>query len=297
MSSALQNKLRECRDHLRDAYVAIADLGGTLPEEQDMSHLVEAIRSISDVGINASAKTTIIETFGQTDGEKIIAATNSYLANIAIFDKNKAILLTSFINEDPMMVCSLGLSVSGVTIPERWLISDGASWIDTGVEACGDTIIRAKCYAESRVLGCDAAFLSKQFRLSIGSSGARYGLSTYVAYNYGGQITELNLNKNNWYVNGVLLNSFTYQDYNVGYNIPLFTIARGGIADQPDDTAKFVYAEVYRKNGTKIYLVPCTNKNGMVDLENMEFFPNQGEGHFLETYTLPDGTPWTPPTH
>ena len=245
--------------------------------------------------LTIATRQAIVGAFG-VDGWAVINATNAYLTQLAASDRDKATALADLINEDPMMVCSLPMSEclpSGFVMPERWLLSDGASWIDTGIEACGDTIIRAKCYAESKVLGCDAAFLSKQFKLTIGSSGARYGLSAHSAYNYGGQITELNLNKNNWYVNGVLLNSFTYQDYNVGYNIPLFTTARGGVADPPDDTAKFVYAEVYRKNGTKIYLVPCTNKNGMVDLENMEFYPNQGSGQFLETYLL-NGQPWTP---
>lgn len=55
------------------------------------------------------------------DGWAVINATNAYLNGIAASDRDKATALAGFINEDPMMVCSLGLEPQGVTMPIRWL--------------------------------------------------------------------------------------------------------------------------------------------------------------------------------
>jgi hypothetical protein len=59
------------------------------------------------------------------DGMAVIQATIAYLNQLAASGqagKDKATALAGFINEDPMMVCSLGLEVEGVTMPIRWLV-------------------------------------------------------------------------------------------------------------------------------------------------------------------------------
>ena len=50
VSSTLQDKLRMCKNFLKDAYNTIASKGGTLPVEQDMVHLNDAIESIPTGG-------------------------------------------------------------------------------------------------------------------------------------------------------------------------------------------------------------------------------------------------------
>ena len=72
-----------------------------------------------------TTKTTILAAFGATDGTVVIAATNAYLDGIAASDKVKATALAALINEDPMMVCSLGLEPQGVTMPVRWITKTG----------------------------------------------------------------------------------------------------------------------------------------------------------------------------
>jgi hypothetical protein len=68
--------------------------------------------------LTAATKQAIMAAFG-VDGTAVIAATNEYLNGIAASDKAKATALAGFINEDPMMVCSLGLEPQGVTMPVR----------------------------------------------------------------------------------------------------------------------------------------------------------------------------------
>ena len=57
----------------------------------------------------AETKQAILGAFGATDGAAVIKATNAYLNALAATDRTKATALAGFINEDPMMVCSLGL--------------------------------------------------------------------------------------------------------------------------------------------------------------------------------------------
>ena len=82
--------------------------------------------------LTKAAKQAILGAFGQRDGMAVINATNAYLNQLAASGqagKDKATALAGFINEDPMMVCSLGLEVEGVTMPIRWLVGDGNTHI------------------------------------------------------------------------------------------------------------------------------------------------------------------------
>ena len=79
----------------------------------------------------------ILGAFGD-DGKAVIKATNAYLNGIAASDRDKATALAGFINEDPMMVCSLGLEPQGVTMPIRTLNGDGIAYIYTNIQATDD---------------------------------------------------------------------------------------------------------------------------------------------------------------
>lgn len=65
----------------------------------------------------------IVAAFG-AEGTEVIAKTNDYLNRIATTDPQRALLLAGFINEDPMLVCSLV-----ETSKTRWLVGDGKAWI------------------------------------------------------------------------------------------------------------------------------------------------------------------------
>ena len=83
--------------------------------------------------LKKAARAAILAAFGQDDGWQVIGATNAYLNGIAATDPTKAQALAGFINEDPMMVCSLGLEVEGVTMPKRYIESQGGGWFDLGI--------------------------------------------------------------------------------------------------------------------------------------------------------------------
>jgi hypothetical protein len=81
--------------------------------------------------LTAATKQAIMAAFG-VDGTAVIAATNDYLNGIAASDKAKATALAGFINEDPMMVCSI------VDTPKyRGLITVGGAWFQTDFVATG----------------------------------------------------------------------------------------------------------------------------------------------------------------
>jgi hypothetical protein len=71
----------------------------------------------------------IVAAFG-AEGTEVIRKTNDYLNRIALTDPQRALLLAGFINEDPMLVCSLV-----ETSKMRWLKTDGKAWMDTGFVA------------------------------------------------------------------------------------------------------------------------------------------------------------------
>lgn len=86
--------------------------------------------------LKAPAMTAIYGAFGQRDGKAVIKATNAYLTQLAASGqagKDKATALAALLNEDPMMVCSLGLEVEGVTMPKRYIQSLGNAWFDLGI--------------------------------------------------------------------------------------------------------------------------------------------------------------------
>ena len=85
--------------------------------------------------LSHAAKQAILGAFGD-DGWAVIKATNAYLNGIAASDRDKATALAGFINEDPMMVCSLGLEPELTTLPSmpiRLMDNNGTAYINTGV--------------------------------------------------------------------------------------------------------------------------------------------------------------------
>ena len=86
--------------------------------------------------LKAATKQAILGAFGQTDGMAVIKATNAYLNQLAASDRDKATALAALINEDPMMVCSLGLQPDLTVLPvmpERALKGDGTAYINIGI--------------------------------------------------------------------------------------------------------------------------------------------------------------------
>ena len=84
--------------------------------------------------IAPATQQAILAAFGAEEGKAVITKTNDYLNAIAATDPARAQQLADFIQEDPLLVCSLV-----ETSKTRWLVGDGKAWIDTGVPTDNST--------------------------------------------------------------------------------------------------------------------------------------------------------------
>ena len=77
--------------------------------------------------LKTATQQEILAAFGE-EGMVVISKTNDYLNAIAATDHARAQQLADFIQEDPLLVCSLV-----ETSKTRWLVGDGKGYVDTGV--------------------------------------------------------------------------------------------------------------------------------------------------------------------
>ena len=263
--------------------------------------------------LNDTTTVAILAAFGQTDGKAVIKATNTYLNAIAATDPTKATALEGFINEDPMLVCSLGIE----GLPIRYCVTDGVAYIDTGIVGTQNTRLRIKsilletpplCIA---VFGADISYISRNFTAWL------HYYSQYDSVGYGGQqkygsdilpITplntpfELDANKTHWTntkLDGTPIWDITFNTpsaFTTPSTMALFTYKRNGVPTS--DTKRHGHAECEIEDGnTHKFFIPFirNNVNGMLDLIGGTFYANAAaSGTFTDAFYLPDGTPWTP---
>lgn len=246
-------------------------------------------------------KATLITNFGQTDGQAIIDATNAYLDSLAV---EYATGLAGFINQDPMLVCSIDIEPTGVSMPIRWIVGGVDSWIDT----LHTPTARVKTH--TLFIPLDAA------GPIVYSSAISYERNTFECYPWG----RLEINYGNslkWLSNGLLelwsdANVFRYIEGTGAeqthvfpaysdtfpFDLALFASKRSSSPATPGSGyVRMAFYEMEDANNYKANFVPCTSLNGMLDLETLTLFPNQGTGAFTEYYTEADKvTPWTPGT-
>lgn len=205
-----------------------------------------------------------------------------------------------YINEDPMLICSL--IELGKT---RFLVGDGTSWIDTGIEATSfvDTNIRIDIYGITYDSGGSGVYA-----FCLDGIGGSMGTSSYVGINggkltygtfYGGAnedvISDIQADFGSYhhlyvdYMNkiaGCDSNSLSFAFETppaVNANYPIFGWLRYGIVIGHAAKKKRV---TYSINSNIIGdFVPFVSqiRNGMLDihdLENPVFHPNIGSGVF-----------------
>lgn len=266
-----------------------------------------------------ATKAAIIAAFGQTDGKAVIKATNAYLNALAATDPTKASALAGFINEDPMLVCSLGLQPQGMQMPIRKLVGDGVAWIDTPYHASNNTYMK---FVGSVPSGTDGGVFGCCYK-----NGDYYGMYvgrintnsfqvlvrpsfSNVSNNSNTGVHILEIDSSGFYEDGtkrwmVNANTFT-TEHTIGlfYIKPPYSKISNSdsssleIRESGNEVANLVpfqlgaprtseqcYPQVAQYLGTK----------GMIDLVTGLFHPNANtSGSFTIAYTLPDGTPWTP---
>jgi hypothetical protein len=252
-----------------------------------------------------ATKQAIMDAFG-ADNTAVIQATNEYLNGIAASDKAKATALAAFINEDPMMVCSLGLEPQGVTMPVRWLVNDasGNAYIDTDIRAnlTFDIEVSLKYNANNSnqsiaAFGAMATYPPGiSFFLPLANGQTRYARfgSTEVSTgtSYITPIGEKHIcrqNKTGCYIDGVKrVNYNVTQDFTVASTFTLFRTYGSGSAYFNSETC-IEYAKIDGDN--KRHFVPCKHKVngveqcGMLDLVNLVWY---GNANSSGSFTIPD---------
>ena len=231
----------------------------------------------------SATQLAIVAAFG-AEGTEVIRKTNDYLNRIATTDPQRALLLAGFINEDPMLVCSL-VETSKV----RWLKSDNKARIQTSVVTTLQT--------------------SAELHFMTGSiSGALMGGNNWSANSW---LTQYSSNTIRWHWASAVLNppiaanteyhatfAANYINLNgvertgsgaskVGEMVELFYCKNSGC---DSSIAKATFKEGEQIVGEYVpYLTP-DGTCGMLDIISGTFHPNANtQGAF--TITLTDKTP------
>lgn len=261
--------------------------------------------------LTGATNTAILAAFGQTDCKAVIKATNAYLTALAATDPTKASALAGFINEDPMLVCSLGLEPQGVAMPIRTLNGDRIAYINTGVYANKDTgfdvsLIPTDSSNDNCGMlsgsrsGNDAGlelYYWNRVWLIISNNATRTGVSVQV-----GKRQRIIRYGVNWsvYINDALAASGTRDKagaFTSNSPICLYLLNRNN-SKSYIGKPKYISAKIMQDGGEVLrdmYPFIRQGANGMIDIISGTFYPNANtSGSFSIEYTLPDGTPWTP---
>lgn len=251
--------------------------------------------------LKTATQQAIIAAFGAEEGIAVISKTNDYLNAIAATDPTRAQQLSAFINEDPLLVCSL-VETSKV----RTLDGDGVAYINTGI------------YAETNT-GFDVSLITTDNNnntcgmLSGSSRGNDAGLELYywnrvwqiisnntiatgVPVVVGNQYRIIRLGED-WsvYENGAEKANGTKAMVTYTSNTPIFLycLNRGNSVSY-QGKPRYIYATIKQYRGDDIaHFIPHLRPNGesgMLDILTGTFYPNANtEGAF--TIALTDKTP------
>ena len=260
--------------------------------------------------LNGATKAAILAAFGQKDGNAVLGATNAYLKALAETNPTKATALAVLINEDPMLVCSIGLQPQGVTMPERTLNGDGYAYIDTGYKAVADTSM------DIQFMWPNSISIRYCSLILCDTGGLEYGITHWNSFywHYGGYQSFSGIAANVKFIIETRKNVLTlYRDGNIvttstrpertgstttNGTLPLYAWRRSGsVMKEYITNAKVWYLRLYENMipVREMYPFIRNGENGMLDILSGTFYPNANtSGSFTIAYTLPDGTPWTP---
>lgn len=200
--------------------------------------------------------------------------------------------LVPFINEDPMLVCSL-MELGKI---RELVASDGLSWIDPGFDLTSDLTFSYKTTASLRtgVHTGSNSIQSPAMFIAPSKSGSTYAIfiSSWSSNNaVDTAYMQVELTSSQVVIKDA--NGTTKQTYSRGSN----TISRHILLFASNGSNNYVYqangrgTDAHFKNNSKeVYLVPfvSTTRNGMLDIHDLEhptFYPNQGTGTFTTSET------------
>lgn len=230
-------------------------------------------------GLTSATETYISTTYGQS----VLTALRTWLRQ---HDITLMKTLANYINGDPDMVCSLGLSVEGVTLPTRWIVGDGSAYISTNIMPTYNlaTRVRAVFPAPS---GTEYIVGSAN-----GAQWAGYSIFNYQGYRFyfdwcqydtqyltisAGADMLIYAHNGFFFINGTQYGSAKTGSYT--WQNPLAIFARN-IGSGFDGIAKIKIqmCEFYDEDGGTMIanFIPCIHngENGMLDLVNAQWYGN-----------------------
>ena len=249
-------------------------------------------QGIFGLWLKTATQQAILAAFGE-EGMVVISKTNDYLNAIAATDPARAQQLADFIQEDPLLVCSL-VETSKV----RYLVGDG------------------KAYCKLRNVGRMSDTYEMKFKYNVGGSYRAWGvfgqpsytpinmsltysqgISVRWAYNGDQQINNLApLTSTAWHTLKIENGYVTFDGVNKGrsaghkdgfvinYPMYLFTINPANTTPTATMNGCFEYYKHTSQEGEVMeHCVPCQHggSSGMLDIISGTFYPNANtEGQF-----------------
>ena len=212
--------------------------------------------------------------------------------------------LVPFINEDPMIVCSLGIE----GLPIRWLVGDGKAYCNTGIfgnqnftaKARAKMIDKTSVSTYQCVFGARVADMQRAVNVTfMYPSGYYTGFGDvsedFIEGGGAGVITDFELSKYGAWINREKVMNGTNNVFTTPNEIALFSRHDQGALNARPLNGAISY--VGFGGDTKAYFVPFLHGNqaGMIDLVSLTFHPNaNSSGSFTIEYTLQDGSAWIP---
>ena len=237
----------------------------------------------------------IVAAFG-AEGTEVIAKTNDYLNQIATTDPQRALLLAGFINEDPMLVCSLV-----ETSKTRWLVTDGLACIQTQTILNGLSNITSYCKVPANLTGNQALWCARETTNT--NTYTSFLLGSSIRADYGstqtttgrdmprGKDTKLQSIDGCFYLNGEKLTNRDIVSFSTVNGVSLFaSYSTGGAAPYTNMSKGFMQgAFIVEQEGEQVANI-CpfirNGENGMLDIISCTFYPNANtEGSFTIALT------------
>lgn len=236
--------------------------------------------------LTPATQQAIIAAFGNEEGIAVILRANDYLNAIAATDTTRAQQLAMFINEDPMLVCSLV-----ETSKMRCLYNVGKPYIDTGFIPTKDTsidIMYDKQGKENYPYGSAISYNSRSFETY--NNELHFGYPANVN-NISNGVVHMWSNRNQyWWTNGGQEYSYTFNPFNdtFPYTLYLWALHRASIFTSTNEL-KMWFFKIYDNDQLVRHFLPMQRTDGtcgMLDIVSCTFHPNANtEGSFTIALT------------
>lgn len=231
----------------------------------------------------------IVAAFG-AEGTEVIRKTNDYLNRIATTDPARALQISAFINEDPLLVTSLV-----ETSKRRYLESSGGAYIKTSIEA-SDQLITEASFAYlvggqyPSVFGAATSGEAQRYTIHSNTTSTNVGFRiTGASINVATEPelwNDIKISKEEIVCNGNVVGSFK-SSFIISYKMAIF--AENQYGTYPEirrANARIEFVKFSRSQIAHFIPMQRNGENGMLDIISGTFHPNANtQGSFTISLT------------